>query len=425
MFEKPRGTRDFTPPETAKHRFVERAFRRTAESYGFREILTPTFETVELFKARSGPGIIDEMFTFTDKGGRELALRPEFTASVIRFYLSDLRSAPKPLKVFTLGNCFRYEEPQKGRYREFFQWNCEIIGGPSLEADAEVIALADAGLKSVGVKKTEMRIGHIGMLRKYLDFPPEVQAKLLHLLDKKRMEELEKAMTDIGAVDKCEKVCSVALLKGDGEVLDQAERLLGDAAKESVDYLRRLGKQLALYGLEDFVYDLGVVRGLDYYTGMVFEIDSPNLGAEKQVGGGGAYSLADILGGEAAISTGFAVGVDRIVLAAEQEDVKMTPSPLDAYVIPIGLSMRAKAFEILKKLRVEGLAADIDLVGRGPSKNLDYANSIGALHCVLVGEKETAKGLVALRDMQTGKQAEVKVESLTDALRSAKRQSIK
>ena len=418
VFEKPRGTRDFAPVDTAKHRFVEQALRRTAESFGFREILTPTFEMVELFKAKSGPAIVDEMFTFTDKGGRELALRPEFTASVIRFYLSDLRSEPKPLKIFTAGNCFRYEEPQRGRYREFFQWNCEIIGAPSLEADAEIIALADAGLKGVGVKKTETRIGHIGMLRKFLDFPPEVQARLLHLLDKKRFQDLEKEMTHLGADDKSDVVSSVAMLKGGSEVLDQAERLLGDAARDSVEYLRRLGGQLALYGINDFVYDLGVVRGLDYYTGMVFEIDSPNLGAEKQVGGGGAYSLTDVLGGEPAISTGFAIGIDRVVLSAEQEGVKMGPRRLDVYVIPIGPNTRVKAFEITRQLRQSGLNADIDLVGRGPSKNLDYANLAGALHCVLIGEKEAARGLVALRDMQSGEQTEVSISNLVGALRA-------
>jgi len=417
VFESPRGTRDFNPSETAKQRYVERALRRTAETFGFREILTPTFENAELFKAKSGPGILDEMFAFKDKSGRELALRPEFTASVIRFYLSDLRSEPKPLKVFTIGNCFRYEEPQRGRYREFWQWNCEIIGASSIESDAEIIALAVAGLKQVGLKQIETRIGHIGMLSSYLKFPPKEQATLLHLLDKKRMEDLKVELERLGAGDLYEPVSSVARLKGGPPVLDQAESLLGESAKESVKYLRELGEQLSLYGVKDFAYDLGVVRGLDYYTGMVFEIDSPNLGAEKQVGGGGAYSLTDVLGGEPASQTGFAIGMDRVVLSAEEEGVSMKPQPIVAYVVPIGQSMRARAFEILMQLRSAGLSADIDLIGRGPSKNLDYANAIGARHCVLVGEKEAAKGLVAIRDMETGQQTDVAISEIETALR--------
>jgi histidyl-tRNA synthetase len=417
VFERPRGTRDFNPLQAASHRFVDQAFRRTAEAFGFREVLTPTFENVELFKAKSGPGILEEMFTFKDKGGRDLALRPEFTASIIRFYNAELRSEPKPLKVFTLGNCFRYEEPQMGRYREFWQWNCEIIGAPSLESDSDVIALADAGLKQVGLKKTELRIGHIGMLRKFLAFPPQDQAALLHLLDKKRFADLRTTLTQIGGGDLYDVVSAVAQLKGGPEVLDRAQSLIGQAANESVDYLRKLGGQLALYGIKDFVYDLGIVRGLDYYTGMVFEIDSPNLGAEKQVGGGGAYTLTDVLGGEATSSTGFAIGMDRVVLSAGQEGVKMAPRALDAYIIPIGQSMRTKAFEIVMHLRMAGLCADVDLMGRGPSKNLDYANSVKARTSVLIGEKEAAKGVVALRDMESGKQTEVSVQDLIVTLK--------
>ena len=419
VFERPRGTRDFGPADAAKHRFVEQSLRTTSRSFGFREILTPTFESTELFKAKSGPGILEEMFTFTDKGGRQLALRPEFTASVIRFFLSDLRNEPKPLKVFTMGNCFRYEEPQKGRYREFFQWNCEIIGASSLEADAEIIALAVAGLKGVGLGQTETRIGHIGMLRKFLKFPPEAQARLLHLLDKKKLTELEIELQRLGAGDLHRPLSSVVKMKGGAEVLDQAIEALGDSAKESVDYLRRLGEQLALHGVTDFTFDLGVVRGLDYYTGMVFEIDSPNLGAEKQVGGGGAYTLTDILGGEPTSTTGFAIGMDRVVLSAEEERVPMAPRPLDAYIIPIGPTARTKAYEILGRLRAAGLAADIDLMGRGPSKNLDYANAIGARRTVLIGEREIAKGVVTVRDMESGEQVEVAFGEVDTALKAS------
>src|SRR5439155_9516784 len=164
--------------------------------------------------------------------------------------------------------------------------------------------------------------------------------------------------------------------------------------------------------------DMGVVRGLDYYTGMVFEIDSPNLGAEKQVGGGGAYNLAEVFGGERIAQTGFALGLDRLVMSAEAENAIEPPRPLDAYVVPIGGAAQRRAIEVLTSLRAAGLGADIDLVGRGPSKNLDYANAIGTRYAVLLGEQELKAGKATVRDMASGVQREVALADLVDAIRS-------
>ena len=413
MIERPRGTRDFDPAAMAKHRQVEDALRRAAESFGFREIMTPTVEHLDLFTAKSGPGIIEELYAFKDKGGRDVALRPEFTASVIRFYLSELRSLPKPLKLYCLGNAFRYEEPQKGRYREFFQFNAEILGGSSLEADAELLALALAALRHVGLRQTEARVGHIGMLRAFLREAGARQAAILHALDKKDFERLRAELAAAGLSRHEEALKAVVGLKGGLDVLDEAARLLGGDAAPAVDYLRRLRERLSHYGLADAVtFDLGVVRGLDYYTGMVFEIDSPNLGAEKQVGGGGGYTLAELLGGEPVASTGFAIGIDRVILAAEVEKVPMSSRRLDVYVFAIGEGARTAAMRALAELRAAGFTADTDLVGRGPSKNLDYANANGARLAVMVGEKELRSGTWAVKDMGSGEQATIPASSL-------------
>src|SRR6058998_2908966 len=164
---------------------------------------------------------------------------------------------------------------------------------------------------------------------------------------------------------------------------------------------------------------MGVVRGLDYYTGMVFEIDSPNLGAEKQVGGGGAYRLAEVFGGEPVAQTGFALGLDRLVMAAEAEGTLEAPRPLDAYIVPVGDTARRRAIQVLTSLRAAGLGADIDLVGRGPSKNLDYANAIGARYAVLLGEKELKAARATVRDMASGVQREVALADLADAIVSS------
>ncbi len=419
MFERPRGTNDWGPADTVKRRRVESAFVRLADSFGFREIQTPMFESLELFTARSGPAIVRELYAFKDQGGRDLALRPEFTASILRFYVADLRSLPKPVKLYCYGAAFRYEEPQKGRYREFEQLDAEIIGGAALPSDAEVLALAIGTMKAIGLRRVRARIGHIGMLRAYLPFKPEEQAVVLHAIDKKNTAMLHDELKRLGKPDLEEPLRRLAHLNGDVHVLDDASRILGGAGKDSLDYLRRLDGELGRYGIAstEYSFDMGVVRGLDYYTGMVFEIDSPNLGAEKQVCGGGAYNLAEIFGGESVPQTGFALGLDRLVMAADAEGVSAKAERFDAYVIPIGEAVRGKAVEILAKLRSNGVRADIDLVGRGPSKNLDYANSIGARYAILVGERELKGNAVALRDMATGEQKQVSLESLIDNLR--------
>src|SRR3989454_8241305 len=176
MFERPRGTNDWGPEDMAKRRFVESRFIQLAESFGFREVSTPTFESLELFTAKSGPAIVRELYAFKDQGGRDLALRPEFTASILRFYVSDLRSRPKPIKVYTTGNVFRYEEPQKGRYREFFQLNAEIIGGATPPSGSDVLPLALGTMRAIGLKQVKARIGDIGILCGYLPLEPPDQA---------------------------------------------------------------------------------------------------------------------------------------------------------------------------------------------------------------------------------------------------------
>src|SRR2546428_4515264 len=418
MFERPRGTNDWGPEDMAKRRFVESRFVQLPESFGFREVSTPTFESLEVFTAKSGPGIVRELYAFKDQGGRDLALRPEFTASVLRFYVSELRSRPKPLKLYSTGNVFRFEEPQKGRYGEFFQLNAEIIGGATLPSDAEVLALAIGTMRAIGLKQVKARIGNIGILRGYLPFEPADQAVVLHPLDKRNFAMLDAELARLGRPDLSKELRQLIELSGDVSVLDQAARILGSEASAGFEYLRKIADVLDAYGVSrrDYAFDMGVVRGLDYYTGMVFEIDSPNLGAEKQVGGGGAYNLAELSVGERIAQTGFALGLDRLVMSADAEKTIEPPRPLDAYVVPIGEGAQRKAIEVLSSLRAAGLGVDIDLVGRGPSKNLDYANAIGARYAVLLGEKELKAARATVRDMVSGVQREVALADLVDAI---------
>jgi histidyl-tRNA synthetase len=417
MIQRPRGTRDFLPVEMAKRRKVEQAMRDACARFGFGEVVTPTFEHSELFTLRSGQGVIDEMYVFKDKGDREMALRPEITASVIRFYVSDMSTMPKPLKLYYVGNCFRYENPQSGRYREFWQIGAELIGVSTPETDAEVIALAVNCIRAAGLENFVVRIGHIGILKSLVKAEigdEAVAADVLRMLDKEDLDAMGD-MFDAKALPRqlFDKITSIADIKGGIDELNNLDE--SDATK----HLREVFEVLRLCGVEDCQLDLGIVRGLDYYTGMVFEIDAPRLGAEKQIMGGGSYTLSELFGGEPVFSTGFAIGIDRVVLAAEAENPIQTAPALDAYVIPTKDDMRKYAYGIVSRLRSQGLRADVDLMRRNLSKNLKYASSMGARFSVIIGRDEMEKRSVTLRDMKTGKQELVLADDIGDAIKKA------
>ena len=414
MIQRPRGTRDFGPAEMAKRRKVEQAMRDVCHRFGFGEVVTPTFEHSELFTLRSGQGIIDEMYVFKDKGDREMALRPEITASVIRFYVTDMSSAPKPLKLYYVGNCFRYENPQSGRYREFFQLGAELVGTKTPETDAEVIALAVNCLRNAGLENFVVRVGHIGILKSLVKEQikdEQTAADVLRMIDKEDWDALGD-MFDAKVLPRqlFDKITSIADIKGGLEELNNLED------SESTRHLKEIFDVLKIYGIDDAQVDLGIVRGLDYYSGMVFEIDAPKLGAEKQVLGGGSYTLSELFGGEPVFSTGFAIGIDRVVLASEAEREIQVKPPLDAYVIPAKDDMRKYAYGIVARLRAQGLNADVDLMRRTMSKNLKYASSVGARFAVIVGKEEMSKRSVTLRDMKSGKQELVLADEVGSAI---------
>lgn len=391
--------------------------REACHRFGFGEVLTPTFEHAELFTLRSGQSVIDEMYVFKDKGDREMALRPEITASVIRFFVNELSTAPRPLKLYYLGNCFRYENPQSGRYREFFQIGAEMIGNKNPETDAEVIALAVNCIRSAGLENFVVRIGHIGILKTLVSSEIEdkkVVSEVLRMLDKEDFDALGE-MFDARALPRSlfDKMTAIAEIKGEVELLNNLDQ------SESTEYLRELFSILKLYGIEDAQLDLGIVRGLDYYTGMVFEIDAPRLGAEKQIMGGGSYTLSELFGGEPVFSTGFAIGIDRVILALDKENPVPEKPLLDAYVVPAKDDMRKYALGLVARLRSQGLRADVDLMRRNISKNLKYASSTGVRFAVIVGKEEMAKRSVTLRDMISGEQKVVLADEVgAEILRS-------
>ncbi|MDD4523305.1 MAG: histidine--tRNA ligase [Methanosarcina sp.] len=402
---KPRGTRDFLPADTARRRYVESIMRNVARNWGYSEIITPTFEHLDLFTLKSGEGIVGELYNFTDKGGREMTLRPELTAPVMRLYVNELQSFPKPLKLFYFENCFRYERPQKGRFREFWQFGVELIGSGKPDSDAEVIALADAMLKAAGVKG-DLKIGNLAVIRTLLSgLEPEIVSKVMRLVDKKEYAGLEGLLEEIGAEEQL-KSDLFHLIKLEGRyILPDVKEIVGNLP-ELVSFEKTL-KLLDAYGV-DYTLDFGIARGLDYYTGMVFEVYAEGLGAQKQVCGGGSYQLIKLFGGGDVPSTGFGIGFDRIM-----EICPLTPPAPKTLVLISKPDVHHEAIRFANELR-KHVPVHIDLMERNFKAQFSYANTINADYVVIVGEKELEAGKLTLRDMVSGEQELLTLEEIIE-----------
>jgi histidyl-tRNA synthetase len=404
---------------------MEERMRAIAERWGYEEIRTPTFERAELFTLKSGQEILKEMYEFADKGGRQLALRPEITASVIRMYLNELKMAPKPTKWYYFGNCFRYEEPQKGRFREFWQFGTEIIGSDSPEAQAELIALAFAMLKTLDVQ-AELHVGHVGLIRELLSATtPLNEARInvvMRLIDKGERAAVIELMGDAGVEQSViDDLLSLIDLQGKDALQEARDRGVIAAESAALEELQALLELLAFYGVA-YTLNLGIARGLDYYTGMVFEIYEVGgkLGAQNQVCGGGSYRLAKLFGGEDIPSTGFAFGFDRLseIFEVAEGDVRQG----GVVVVPIedknaDRAITSAAIEMAARLR-QYVPTHIDLMNRSLKAQLKYANARNDLFAVMIGTDELQAGVVTLRDLVTGSQEMLSVDACVARLRA-------
>jgi histidyl-tRNA synthetase len=393
------------------------------ETYGYQEIKTPIFEDLALFTMKSGEGIIEEIYHFQDKGGRDLALRPELTAPVARIYLNKLQKAIKPLKMYYFGSCFRYERPQAGRWRQFWQLGCELIGGNSPESEAEIITLAAHCLEETGLNGYEIHLGNLGILRGILSqdqVSPDEQDQIMALIDKGDVEELKIILEELKLEEKPKKILiKLIKLKGHREVLDQVHEIIYDYpdALKSLEELEKLLKILEAFGFSNYTLNLGIARGLDYYSGIVFEIYVKGLGAQKQISGGGTYNLIEIFGGEKVESTGFAFGFDRVVEALRMQESSIpTKKAAEVFVAPITTELKLDAFEIAQNLRKNGIPTEIELTGRKLKKILSYADNLGVSYVILVGARELAENKVTLRDMESGDQEQIQLKTVTKVL---------
>lgn len=427
-FMRPRGTRDFLFDEMERRKKAEGTLREVFENYGYREIKTPLFEELKLFTTKSGEEIVDQLYNFKDKSDRDLTLRPEITAPVARLYLNELeKTSSKPIKLYYYGSCFRYERPQKGRFRQFWQFGCELIGAKSPEGEAEVISMCSDSINALGIDGADVNINHLGIIRglfRHFNVDKDTQRNLMVIIDKGDKELLKESLSGDNPVIDNDELNQILLklidLIGDKKILDEVNELVRDYEEthESFNELCRLVELLDSFKMNNYTLNLGVARGLDYYTGIVFEIYVEGLGAQKQVCGGGTYSLIKVFGGKEVESTGFALGFDRLMNAIEElTDEEEIKSHLDIYVAPISDDVRLKAYEITQTLRKSGIKCDVDLNNKKFKKIMNYADKINVEKVMIIGKKELDEGNVTIKDMNSGLQEAVKIENIVNYIK--------
>jgi histidyl-tRNA synthetase len=413
--------RDLLPEEAETLNHVIAKARETAQLYGYKEVVTPLVEPYELLSAKSGEEIRSRMFTFKDLGDRTVALRPEFTASIARLVTTALKNEPKPLRVFSVGSVYRYDEPQRGRYREFWQSNFELMGSTNPEADAETILLTNSLMKAVGLRNFAFKIGHIGVIRGILNqesVDEKTQNAILQLMDKKEYDEAFNLITS----EKCrETLQELVQLKSSNpfETVEKMKAQMKDyaEAEAAVDNLQEILKLVTDSGCSIETVEPGFGRGLEYYTGMIFEVYIPEL--DIALGGGGRYDrLIEVFGGESTPAVGIAHGLDRITLAMQmQKTAVLTRREKTVVVIPVKPELKAEALKISQMLREAGVSVEFEVMGRKMTKALEDADRRKVDYAVIVGERELNEGAVVVRDLAKREQTTVKIARLPEKIR--------
>jgi len=430
-FKTVRGMRDFLPAEAKLLRNVESKARSVAKLYGYKEIVTPIVESYDLLSAKAGEEVKSRMFLFKDLGGRDVALRPEFTASVARLVATTLRNEPRPFRLFSVGTIYRYDEPQRGRYREIWQTNYELMGSSRPEADAEILLLTNSFMQAVGLKKFAFKVGHIGVLKGVFaqeQLVENVQSAVMQLMDKKQYEDAFKLLESAGVSEKCMSTLrELVKLKGSDVkgIIDRIADLVKDYEK-SVESAKNLSEILNLVVKSkcniDLTVDAGFARGLEYYTGAIIEVYVPDL--DVALAGGGRYDrLIELFGGDPTPAMGIAHGVDRIMLALqEQKRAQNLPQGLNeekkVLVIPINQDLSGEALHISQMLVNAGVPTELEIMGRKMTKALEDANRRNMSYAVIIGERELKDGNVIVRDLVQRVQTKVKVEDVAEAVRN-------
>ena len=415
LYRAPRGTTDILPEEQACWRYIEQKAARICQLYGYERVDSPMFEDTSLFTRSVGAGtdiVEKEMYSFTDKGGNQVTLRPEGTAPVCRAYLEHgLHSRPQPVKLYYLASIFRYERPQAGRYRQHYQFGCEAIGDDDPSLDAENIDLAWQFFQSLGLQRLTLQLNsigcrqcrpdYLGVLRDYYsghaaalcaDCRTRLGRNLLRLLDCKQAS--------------CQ------------DMADSAPRSTDHLCPQCKEHFDRLTAYLTLLKIP-FTINHRLVRGLDYYTRTVFEIQPESGGAQSTICGGGRYDdLIEELGGRPTPAIGFAIGMERIILNLKAQSVPIPPLPGPrVFIAHQGAEARNETVRLASYLRQKGIGVIMATGDRSLKAQLRQANNLGVHHAVIIGDEELRTGTVSLRDMATAEQKTVKTSELPGLLR--------
>ncbi len=407
-----KGTQDMLPEETGRQRYIENSLFEIAQAYGFKEIRTPVFEHTELFQRGVGETtdvVQKEMYTFDDKGGRSITLRPEGTAGAVRAFLEHgMFNDALPKKLCYILNCYRYEKPQAGRWREFQQFGVEMFGSASPAADAEVISLANSVFEYFGIKGLELHLNSIGCpecrkkyhaaLKEYFEGrKSELCGTCLERLDKNPMRILD---------------CKSPECKS---VAEQSPVIIDYLCDECREHFDKVCKYLDSMGIE-YTVDPRIVRGLDYYTRTVFEFVSTSIGAQGTVCGGGRYDgLVSELGGPDTPALGFGMGIGRLKMLIEnQESALPDDTPCDIYIAPMDEEASLVTMALASDLRSGFIYAETDVSGRSLKAQMKYAGKIGARYTAVIGSDELKENAVKVKNMQTGESETVSLDNFEE-----------
>lgn len=460
MYQPPKGTRDFLPTEMLFRNSVIEEIKRVFESYGFEPLETPAIETIELLSAKGGGGeaIKKEIYSLKDLAGRELGLRFDLTVPAARVVAAN-PNLPKPFKRYTIDKVWRYDNPQAGRYREFLQADMDVFGTTTPESEAECLSAAAGCLEALGIKKFYIRINNrkllVGIVRKLCRIVnteadksslPEGAKEVPYWLDVTAMREIYAVLREIDKLDKIgvQKVENqLSEIKFGGKKIDGkkimetllswekiGEMLEAQDEKDGYAELQALLQACGQYGIKEKIkIDLSLVRGLEYYTGNIYEIvseEGQELGVQVgSVGGGGRYDrLVELYGGAATPAAGISLGVERLIEIMKAQKKEQPKTKTTIFIANAG-ETKAETIKAAQELRKKGIRAETDLMGRKLSKQIEYAAARGIPFFAIIGEKEIKEGTVTLRDMKSGKQETLKIQELDGRLKRGNQETIK
>lgn len=408
--------KDFEESENANIEHIRYHFKQLSSLYGFSFMDPSPIELLSVLETKSGPAIKDEIYYFKDKGDREVALRFDFTVGLTR-YIASQKSMKLPAKISSFGGVFRYDEPQKGRYRYFHQWDIEIYAKAALESEAEIIELTSRLFDSLLLKNITIDINHRNLVESYINKvfdsdDPQLVEHILRAVDKiskKSREEIINEFKDKYELEKLEKILEFSQIKG---TIAEVEEKFDTTQLESWDELKELFDSLENRGVSNVRINFGIVRGLDYYSGMVFEVFDKNSKLGSLAGGGRYDSLTKAFGRDDIGATGVAGGVERIILTMQEQGIIPEVKQNRVAVLYINEEMQKVAMSIASLLRLNNIPTDIDLLGRNLKKQMEQSGN--ARYSIIVGPQELEQGNVVLHDMKDGKEGTISIEKLTE-----------